>query len=171
MMRIENEHTRGYGHPETNTVNKWSSSAPNNPEPHSDGIWRGELRPVPSDSRGAERKGMTLQEWGEYLDSAEAVFDENVFNIVDELAGLLIQKQADYGPYNIASAPGGAMNGLLVRMHDKLARIVNLTKYNKTPQNEPLQDSFMDLANYCIIAIMVMRNQWEGATYPEGGTK
>jgi hypothetical protein len=31
-----------------------------------------------------------------------------------------IRKHQDYGPMNIASAPGGAMNGLRVRMYDKL---------------------------------------------------
>lgn len=107
-------------------------------------------------------------EFEKYLCSKEAEFDDNVYNIVDDMAWLLIKKQADYGPYNIASAPGGAMNGLIVRMHDKLARIINLTKSNKEPQNESLRDSFMDLANYCVIAIMVLNNQWEGAKYPEG---
>lgn len=102
----------------------------------------------------------------EYLDSPLALFEQRAYDIVDELAHLLVTKQQDYGSKNIADAPGGAMNGLLVRMHDKLARIVNLTKDNKEPNHESLHDSFADLANYSIIAIMVLKGWWEGAQYP-----
>ena len=38
-------------------------------------------------------------------------------------------KHKDYGPKNIAEAPGGALNGLRVRIHDKIARINNTTSY------------------------------------------
>jgi hypothetical protein len=78
------------------------------------------------------------------------------------LAYLLIKKQMDYGPKNIALAPGGPLNGLRVRMFDKISRINHLIDTGATPQNESLRDSFMDLANYGIIAMMVLDGQWEG---------
>lgn len=82
-----------------------------------------------------------------------------------ELLDILLSKHKDYGPLNIANAPGGALNGLRVRMHDKLARINHLIdKGNDTPNHESLLDSFIDLANYAIIAILVQRGQWEGTT-------
>ena len=87
-------------------------------------------------------------------------FDDSVFEIMGELAGLLISKHQDYGPTNIANAPGGALNGLRVRMHDKLARINNLVDNGKDPKYESLEDSFKDLANYAVIALMVMRGKW-----------
>ena len=49
--------------------------------------------------------------------------DVDVYNIVEELAELLLSKHKDYGPTNISRAPGGALNGLRVRIHDKIARI------------------------------------------------
>ncbi len=83
--------------------------------------------------------------------------------IAEELINILLKKHHDYGPNNIAHAPGGAMNGLLVRMHDKMARLNNLT-YNagSKPNYESIEDTLMDLANYAIIGLMVQRGQWEG---------
>jgi hypothetical protein len=73
---------------------------------------------------------------------------------------VLVKKQSDYGPKNIAMAPGGALNGLRVRMHDKLSRINHLIESGVTPENESLKDSFLDLANYSIIAMMVLDGKW-----------
>lgn len=73
---------------------------------------------------------------------------------------VLVKKQSDYGPKNIAMAPGGALNGLRVRMHDKLSRINHLIDSGATPENESLRDSFLDLANYSIIAMMVVDGKW-----------
>jgi len=92
----------------------------------------------------------------------EIRFSTIVYNHTDCLAELLIKKQKDYGPKNISLAPGGPLNGLRVRMFDKLARINNLIETGATPENESLRDSFMDIANYAIIAMMVLDKQWEG---------
>jgi hypothetical protein len=73
---------------------------------------------------------------------------------------VLVKKQMDYGPFNIARSPGGPLNGLRVRMHDKLARINHLIDSGATPENESLRDSFLDLANYSIIAMMVIDEKW-----------
>jgi hypothetical protein len=91
-------------------------------------------------------------------------FTAYVYLQTDRLAELLIKKQRDYGPKNISQSPGGPINGLRVRMFDKLARINNLYETGATPENESLRDSFMDLANYGIIAMMVLDGQWEGVT-------
>jgi len=92
----------------------------------------------------------------------EARFAELTYVYTDGLAELLIKKQKDYGPKNISDSPGGPLNGLRVRMFDKLARINNLVETGVSPQNESLRDSFMDIANYAIIAMMVLDKQWEG---------
>jgi hypothetical protein len=88
-------------------------------------------------------------------------FVQNVEETFNELKILLLQKHFDYGPKNISESPGGPINGLRVRMWDKLARINNLVDkgiYN--PQYESLEDSFKDLANYAIIGLLVLRQQW-----------
>jgi hypothetical protein len=92
----------------------------------------------------------------------EVKFAELTYDYTDGLAELLIRKQKDYGPKNISDSPGGPLNGLRVRMFDKLARINNLVETGATPENESLRDSFLDIANYAIIAMMVLDKQWEG---------
>ena len=93
-------------------------------------------------------------------DTEPTQFELSLWELTDELAELLLKKHKDYGPKNIADAPGGALNGLRVRIHDKTARINNLVDSGATPENESLEDSFKDLANYAIIALMVLRGQW-----------
>jgi hypothetical protein len=87
-------------------------------------------------------------------------FKEHVRNTFSEAEDMLLRKHEDYGPTNIANAPGGPLNGLRVRMHDKLARINHLIDKGVTPTNESLRDSFLDLANYGIIAMMVIDEKW-----------
>lgn len=90
-------------------------------------------------------------------------FIDTVRDLLDEAGDLLLRKQMDYGPTNISRAPGGPLNGLRVRMHDKIARINNLLDKGVDPQNESLRDSFIDLLNYSAIAIMVLENKWPDA--------
>jgi len=94
---------------------------------------------------------------------SKRVDDEFIFNmwaVMDAAGNLLISKHHDYGPLNIARSPGGPINGLRVRMWDKIARINNLVDSNVKPSNESLRDSFMDLLNYSAIAMMVLDGNW-----------
>jgi hypothetical protein len=85
----------------------------------------------------------------------------HAYDLAEELVELLVSKHKDYGPKNISSAPGGALNGLRVRMHDKLARINNLIDSGRDPNHESLEDSFKDMANYAIIGLLVIRGKWD----------
>ena len=87
-------------------------------------------------------------------------FELDVLATYEELASLLLSKHKDYGPKNISESPGGPINGLRVRMHDKIARINNLVDSGKNPEHESLEDSFKDMANYAIIGLLVLRGQW-----------
>jgi len=89
-------------------------------------------------------------------------------DITDELLDILYKKHQDYGPLNIAHAPGGALNGLRVRMHDKLARLNHLVDNGDTPNYETIEDTLVDLANYAIIGLMVQRGQWAGIDSGKG---
>jgi hypothetical protein len=88
-------------------------------------------------------------------------FKDDAGHIYNELFEILAKKQIDYGPLNIWNAPGGATNGLMVRMSDKLERLKNLIYNSIEPNNEALEDSFVDIANYAVIALMVERGIWE----------
>ena len=91
----------------------------------------------------------------------ELHLETHLSNTIKELSDLLLSKHKDYGPKNISLAPGGAINGLRVRMHDKLARINNLIDSGANPEHESLEDSFKDMANYAIIGLLVLRKQWD----------
>lgn len=87
-------------------------------------------------------------------------FERDVIDLADANVSLLLSKHKDYGPLNIADAPGGPLNGLRVRMHDKLARINHLIDTGVEAENESLYDSFLDLANYALIAQLVLEDKW-----------
>lgn len=89
-----------------------------------------------------------------------AVFEFEVARVYNEARELLLKKHNDYGPRNISNSPGGPLNGLRVRLHDKLARINHLIDSGKTPDNETLEESFRDLANYGLIAVLVLEGNW-----------
>ncbi len=91
----------------------------------------------------------------------EKEFVNNLGDTTSELFDLLLSKHEDYGPKNISQSPGGPLNGLRVRMHDKLARINNLVDKGGSPNHESLEDSFKDMANYAIIGLLVLRGQWD----------
>jgi hypothetical protein len=81
--------------------------------------------------------------------------DENLNYWVDDISKILVKKQRDYGHHNIARF-GRA--GLLVRMHDKVARLENLLQDGKAPENESVVDNFIDVIGYASIGIMWERN-------------
>lgn len=87
-------------------------------------------------------------------------FESKVDKVYEDALALLLKKHKDYGPTNISRAPGGALNGLRVRMHDKTARINHLIDSGATPENESLRDSFIDLLNYSAIALLVLDGDW-----------
>lgn len=79
-----------------------------------------------------------------------------------------LKKQNDYGPANIAMNTHLeneqdlklSMTGLTVRMNDKMSRLINLILKKNKPQNESIEDTFMDLSVYGKIALVVMRGKW-----------
>lgn len=87
-------------------------------------------------------------------------FAADMWEIFDSAGNLLLKKHKDYGPTNISKSPGGALNGLRVRMWDKTARLNHLIDSGATPENESLRDSFLDLLNYSAIALMVLDGKW-----------
>jgi len=79
----------------------------------------------------------------------------------DEMIATLIRKQKDYGPENIARFGN---IGLLIRMHDKIARLENIyakceSDFNKAVgvnavSDETIIDTLIDIMGYSAIALM-----------------
>jgi hypothetical protein len=117
------------------------------------------------DGYGDDNSLDRLQGWDDNLQAnaypkVDDEFRTEVWRILDSAGNLLLRKHNDYGPKNIAHSPGGPLNGLRVRMWDKVARINNLLDSKVSPSNESLRDSFIDLLNYSAIAIMVLDRKW-----------
>lgn len=80
---------------------------------------------------------------------------EQAFRVVlDEALDLMLRKQKDYGTGNI-EAFGEA--GVLVRMSDKINRLLNLYQCETPPENESIEDSWIDLLNYALIGVCLAR--------------
>lgn len=77
--------------------------------------------------------------------------------IMLDLVKLIDKKQLDYGPGNISAF--GEL-GLLVRCNDKIERMKNLHSKGLSPKNESMDDSWRDLANYAVIALIVRAGKW-----------
>lgn len=87
-------------------------------------------------------------------------------SILDGMYRVHLDKNADYSPMNILAT---GMVGLMTRIWDKVARLMNLTGFNiqegtygetKEPKNESVEDSLLDLANYAVIALILRRGKW-----------
>jgi len=69
-----------------------------------------------------------------------------------EMCSLLVSKQHDYGHGNITSF---GMKGVLVRLSDKVERLINLKSKKSKAQNESVVDTLRDIVGYCVIALML----------------
>ena len=73
-------------------------------------------------------------------------------HMAKQVTDLLAQKQEDYGPENILTT---GHVGLSVRLTDKVARLRNL-QGKHSPKFESVRDTYMDIAGYAIIGMMLL---------------
>ena len=82
---------------------------------------------------------------------------------------LFCRKQHDYGPSNISVGTQLltedeiklSLTGLWFRVNDKVQRIKNLLMGNReSAVDEPLEDAFLDMSNYGIMATIVKNRKW-----------
>ena len=82
---------------------------------------------------------------------------------------LFCRKQHDYGPSNISVGTQLitedeiklSLTGLWFRVNDKVQRIKNLLMGNReSAVDEPLEDAFLDMSNYGIMATIVKNGKW-----------
>ena len=92
-------------------------------------------------------------------------------SIQKEMYDMFARKHMDYGLNNIAL--GGdvvnnsedkqfSLTGLCIRLTDKISRLKNLLINGRSfVEGEGIQDTFIDIANYGIIGLLVGRNKWK----------
>ena len=91
--------------------------------------------------------------------------------IQQEMYVMFAAKHLDYGLNNITL--GGdivnnsddkqfSLTGLCIRLTDKISRLKNLLINGKNyVKGEGMEDTFIDIANYGIISLLVGRNKWK----------
>ena len=90
--------------------------------------------------------------------SSSAENSKKMQDLCAHILATLCRKQNDYGHENISRF--GRL-GLLVRVHDKIARLNNLLAKGGVPQNESIEDTYVDIVGYSAIGMMVERG-WFG---------
>ena len=83
---------------------------------------------------------------------------------------LFLHKQHDYGPGNISVGTmlqtedevHLALTGLWFRMNDKIQRLKTLLMSGRdnAVQGEPMEDAYLDVSNYGIMATIVKNGKW-----------
>ena len=91
--------------------------------------------------------------------------------VQDEQYALFAKKMMDYGLSNISLGSNMedqedielSLTGIWLRINDKTNRLKNLLKRKgkNYVTGETMIDSFIDIANYGIIAMLVMRDKWK----------
>lgn len=67
----------------------------------------------------------------------------------EEVVELVVRKSADYGGFNIEVV---GERGIALRCLDKTSRLMSLLE-GQPPENEPVEDTWRDLAGYALIAL------------------
>ena len=90
--------------------------------------------------------------------------------IQQEQYELFVLKQHDYGPGNISvgthlQTPEEvklSLTGLWFRMNDKIQRLKTLLMSGRdnAVQGEPMEDAYLDVSNYGIMATIVKNGKW-----------
>ena len=114
--------------------------------------------------------GLKTNEAIEYIEKNYPKMSKEFRRLQEEQYELFLRKQYDYGKSNITL--GGDINddddnrvaitALVIRLNDKIQRLLNIVikrKMSET-QNETIEDTFVDIANYANIALVVKNKKW-----------
>jgi len=93
---------------------------------------------------------------------------KSFMEIIMKMYDVHLEKNSDYSPANILAT--GEL-GLVTRLWDKIARLLNLYGFRfkiekgtydkpKNPKNESIEDTLMDNAVYSIIGLILRTNKW-----------
>jgi len=90
-----------------------------------------------------------------------AGFEQDIDDVIKEVKELLLRKRNDYGTENISRF--GEL-GVVIRLSDKLDRLVNLVvkpklsgKGGNAVNNEPVDDTWLDIIGYGILGLLQHR--------------
>ncbi len=97
-------------------------------------------------------------------DQSPQYLDEAFFQELEEMLKLFIKKHQDYGKANILDT--GEL-GIIFRINDKVKRLQNLIAGDKEPVNESINETWLDIAVYAVIAILLRKGYFEALELKE----
>ena len=114
--------------------------------------------------------GITVSLAVETFENEYPELSEEYKRISEEMYEMFARKHMDYGLNNIAL--GGdltndedkkfSLTGLAIRLTDKISRLKNLLINGKNyVKGEGMEDTFIDIANYGIIGLLVGCDKWK----------
>lgn len=94
--------------------------------------------------------------------SGDVTLERDMALLMSELFALWKRKQASYGAGNISYF---GERGVIVRMWDKMQRLIRLVWHGlgNPLDDETIDDTYMDIADYGLIAVLVRRGLWPDA--------
>lgn len=115
------------------------------------------------------QKTSTTEDVVSYIKDNYPATEKEFQTLLNEMYLTFCKKQFDYGPGNIAMGTtlknekevNTALFGIIVRLNDKINRLVNLsTNHDFEAKNEPVEDAFLDIAIYSVMALIVKNQKW-----------
>lgn len=79
--------------------------------------------------------------------------------LLDSLHNLYIAKNRDYGDSVHDTYEKYGLVSFLVRLEDKLNRARTLSRQDAVVQDEKIEDTLMDMANYAILAVIELKGE------------
>lgn len=125
----------------------------------------------PEDSKVLDEENTKPQEppiWMEFSKKYPKLAEAFIASVQEQIE-LLASKMLDYGTGNMKAGTNlateeevkFALEGVWFRLNDKVQRWRNMIFTGQEPNNESLYDTFMDIANYAIIAKLISRGLWD----------
>lgn len=95
--------------------------------------------------------------------SGNKQLEENWLKVVSQMFAVFQKKSHDYGTDNPIN---GGIRGVILRMGDKSARLWQnfVIRDTMLVSTESAEDTLLDLANYALIGVLLLRGEWPTPT-------
>jgi hypothetical protein len=90
--------------------------------------------------------------------SNDKTLDQAFEDVSEELLQMFLKKHKDYGKGNILSVQE---LGVALRISEKIERIKHLLMQGNKPANESVEETWIDIGVYAVIAVLLRRGQFE----------
>lgn len=77
--------------------------------------------------------------------------------ILDQMAQIHEAKNSDYGNSFDKTMDQFGVTAAIIRLSDKMNRLVNLTQHGNPQVKESIEDTLLDMANYCVMTLAYLK--------------